>query len=131
MMESRVEGAGRRGQDGSQTLARGLTALITVIESETGLTVQDVAKRLSVHRSICYRLLQTFVEFGFLTRSAQGLYRPGARLVTLSDAFLPHLLDLARPIMRELAESTAATVARIDRGCGILKATSRMVTWDQ
>ncbi|CAI7976786.1 MULTISPECIES: IclR family transcriptional regulator [unclassified Parafrankia] len=100
-----------KAQPGSQTLARGLRALIAVTESGTGLTTQEVAERLSIHRSIAYRLLQTFVDFRFLTRADNGVYRPGARLVSLSDAYLPGLRELALPSMRRLAERLGSTIA--------------------
>lgn len=100
-----------QGQPGSQTLARGLRALIAVTESGTGLTTQEVAERLSIHRSIAYRLLQTFVDFRFLARADNGVYRPGARLMSLSDAVLPGLREIALPAMRRLAEKLGSTVA--------------------
>lgn len=98
-------------QPGSQTLARGLTALVAVTESPDGLTTQEVAERLSVHRSIAYRLLQTFVDFNLLTRAEDGVYRPGARLAALADAFLPGLREIALPAMRRVAEELGSTVA--------------------
>ncbi len=42
---------------GSQTLARGLNALQLVAEAPSGLTVQQVADGVGVHRTIAYRLL--------------------------------------------------------------------------
>jgi Transcriptional regulator len=98
-------------QPGSQTLARGLTALVAVAESPNGLTTQEVAELLSVHRSIAYRLLQTFVDFGFLTRNGDGVYRLGARLAALSDAFLPGLRETVIPPMRRIADELSSTIA--------------------
>ena len=48
---------------GSQTLARGLSALQMVADSPSGLTVQQLADRVGVHRTIAYRLLSTLAEF--------------------------------------------------------------------
>src|ERR1700759_4556804 len=45
------------GAPGSQTLARGLAALQLVAASRNGLTVQQVADDIGVHRMIAYRLL--------------------------------------------------------------------------
>ncbi|WP_457967036.1 helix-turn-helix domain-containing protein [Arthrobacter sp. D1-29] len=100
-----------RVQPGSQTLARGLTALIAITDSRSGMTIQEVADQLSVHRSIAYRLLQTFVDFGFISRSDDSVYRPGARLASLATSYYPSLRELALPIMRQLAEELGSTIA--------------------
>ncbi|UMG91301.1 helix-turn-helix domain-containing protein [Nocardioides sp. TF02-7] len=99
------------GQPGTQTLARGLRALVAVAESPAGMTVQDVARTLDVHRSIAYRALQTLADHGFVRPGADGLYRAGARLAALSQAYLPELRMQALPVMRELADGIGATVA--------------------
>src|SRR5262245_41129016 len=51
--------AAPNGAPGSQTLARGLAALQLVATSRSGLTVQQVADSIGVHRTIAYRLLTT------------------------------------------------------------------------
>ena len=48
---------------GSQTLARGLNALQLVADAPSGLTVQQVANGVGVHRTIAYRLLATLSQF--------------------------------------------------------------------
>ncbi|WP_148262377.1 IclR family transcriptional regulator [Hoyosella subflava] len=98
-------------QGGSQTLARGLSALMAVVESADGMTVQDIAKLLDVHRSIAYRVVQTLVEFDLVTQSPDKVYRPGARLAALSESYLPTLRAIAIPAMRELAERVGCTVS--------------------
>jgi DNA-binding IclR family transcriptional regulator len=77
--------ATERAQVSSQTLARGLRALLAVVESADGLTVRELAVDLEVHRTIAYRILQTLAAFGFVTGGSDGIYRPGARLATLPD----------------------------------------------
>lgn len=98
-------------RDGNQTLARGLGVLLAITDSREGLTVQQVAEQLGAHRSIAYRLLQTLVDFGFITRNREGVYTPGARLATLSEAYLPTLRDISRPVMRALADRLQSTVS--------------------
>lgn len=95
---------------GSQTFARGLRAFLTVVESDKGATVQSIAEQLGVHRSIAYRLLQTLLDFGLVSRGTGGVYLPGPRLATLSKAYLPILRDAALPIMQELADDVASTI---------------------
>ncbi|MBO2453171.1 helix-turn-helix domain-containing protein [Actinomadura barringtoniae] len=100
-----------RTQAGSQTLARGLHALLAVVESNGGMTVQELAGELDVHRSIAYRILQTLVNFGFVTQGDDGAYHPGALLATLADTYLPALRAAALPVMREAADELGCTIS--------------------
>jgi len=95
---------------GTQTVARGLMALLAVIDSGDGMTVQELAAELGVHRTIAYRLLQTLVAFRFVMQGKDGVYRPGSRLATLADAYLPALREAALPAMREVADEIGCTV---------------------
>lgn len=98
-------------RDGNQTLARGLRVLLAVAEARHGLTVQQVADELGVHRSIAYRLLQTLSDFGLATRGSTGAYLPGARLATLADSYLPVLRDVTGPVMRTLADRLQSSIS--------------------
>ncbi|MWA07366.1 helix-turn-helix domain-containing protein [Actinomadura sp. LD22] len=98
-------------RDGNQTLARGLKALLAVVDSKDGLSVQEVGELLGVHRSIAYRMLQTLVDFGLAARRSNGVYIPGARLATLAQAYQPELRDVSGPVMRELADRLQTTVS--------------------
>jgi DNA-binding IclR family transcriptional regulator len=114
-MLSRVQEWGPEGstrvRDGNQTLARGLKVFLAIVDSEHGLSVQQVGELLGVHRSIAYRLLQTLVDFGLVARARDGVYMPGARLATLSEAYLPTLRDVAGPVMRALADQLQSTIS--------------------
>ena len=101
----------RAPQSGTQTLARGLNALLAVVESSTGLTVQELARVLDVHRSIAYRILQTLADYGFVHAGRDGRYHAGARLAALSHSYLPGLRASAQPVMQELADRMGASVA--------------------
>ncbi|SEP05590.1 IclR family transcriptional regulator [Trujillonella endophytica] len=101
----------RSPQSGTQTLARGLNALLAVVESPTGMTVQDLARTLDVHRSIAYRILQTLADYGFVHAGRDGRYHAGARLAALSHSYLPGLRSAALPVMQELADRVGASVA--------------------
>jgi DNA-binding IclR family transcriptional regulator len=98
-------------RDGNQTLARGLHVLLAVADSKQGMTVQQVADLLGVHRSIAYRLLQTLSDFGLVAKGSDGAYIAGARLATLADAYQPTLRDVAAPIMRALADRLQSTIS--------------------
>src|SRR5262249_39627282 len=103
--------AGAGAQAGSQTLARGLTALMTIVESPDGMSGQDLADRLAVHRTIAYRLLQTLTSFGLVAHGPDGLDPPGARLAMLADSYLPGLREASLPIMKEVADELGCTVS--------------------
>lgn len=96
---------------GSQTLARGLRTLLTVVDTADGVTVKELAEELDVHRTVAYRILQTLLSFGFVSHGSDGSYRPGPRLATLADAYLPALREAALPVMREMADQIGCTVS--------------------
>ena len=89
---------------GSQTLARGLTALQLVADAPAGLTVQQVADGVGVHRTIAYRLLATLTQFRFVAKGQDGRYRPAAGLAVLGASFDRNVRQLSVPILRALAE---------------------------
>ncbi|HET9876123.1 MAG TPA: helix-turn-helix domain-containing protein [Mycobacterium sp.] len=103
--------AGARGAPGSQTLARGLAALQAVADAPEGLTVQQVADRVGVHRTITYRLLNTLAGFRFVARGEDGRYRSGAALAVLGASFDNNVRQLSLPTLRTLADELGTTVS--------------------
>src|SRR5690606_31006282 len=89
---------------------RGLRVFLAIVDSEHGLTVQQVGELLGVHRSIAYRLLRTLGDFGLVTRRRDGAYIPGPRLATLADSYLPALREVAAPVMRNVADRLQSTI---------------------
>ncbi|OJZ72247.1 IclR family transcriptional regulator [Mycobacterium paraffinicum] len=96
---------------GSQTLARGLTALQTVADSPGGLTVQQLADQVGVHRTIAYRLLTTLAEFRLVAKGEDGRYRPAAGLAVLGAAFDRNVRQVSLPTLRTLADELGTTVS--------------------
>lgn len=96
---------------GSQTLARGLSALQLVAAAPGGLTVQQVADKAGVHRTVAYRLLATLVEFRLVARGDDGRYRPAAGLAVLGASFDRNLRQLTVPTLRALADDLGACVS--------------------
>lgn len=95
---------------GSQTLARGLTALRLITEAPNGLTIQEVAERLGIHRTVASRLLATLLQFNLIARY-DGRFWPGAGLAVLGASFDNSLRDVSVPVLRRLAERTHATAS--------------------
>jgi DNA-binding IclR family transcriptional regulator len=96
---------------GSQTLARGLNALQLVADAPSGLTVQQVADGIGVHRTIAYRLLGTLSQFRFVAKGEDGRYRPAAGLAILGASFDRNVRQLSLPTLRTLADDLGTTVS--------------------
>jgi DNA-binding IclR family transcriptional regulator len=96
---------------GSQTLARGLTVLQVVATSRRGLTVQEVADHIGVHRTIAYRLLSTLAQFRLVAKGEDGRYRSAAGLAVLGASFDNNVRQLSLPTLRSLADELSTTVS--------------------
>lgn len=96
---------------GSQTLARGLTALQIVADSPGGLTVQQLADQVGVHRTIAYRLLTTLAQFHLVAKGEDGRYRPAAGLAVLGASFDRNVRQVSLPTLRALADELGTTVS--------------------
>lgn len=94
---------------GSQTLARGLHALALIGESNTPLTVPEIAEQLGVHRSMAYRLVRTLEDFGFVERNRAGRLEIGVRMATLTRSIARDLQTAASPELVTLANSLGMT----------------------
>src|SRR6478735_5077405 len=71
---------------GSQTLDRGIRALVMVAASSGGLSVEEVADRLEVHRTIEHRLLATLAEHHLISRGQDNRFRDGGEVVAIAVA---------------------------------------------
>lgn len=94
---------------GAQTLARGLSALEMVATAENGMTVQEVAERLGVHRTIASRMLGALAARRLIARDAGGRYRVGSGLIALARLYEPTLKAAAASVLRHLADKVGAT----------------------
>lgn len=106
-------GAGHtsRTAQGTQTLARGLTALQLIAETPAGLTVQEIADNVGVHRTVAYRLLTTLVQFRLVARNDDGRYRAAAGLAAIGASFDRGLRETSLPTLRRLADKLRTTVS--------------------
>src|SRR3954467_3014566 len=104
-------GPGGNGAPGSQTLARGLSALQLVAGAPNGLTAQQVADDIGVHRTIAYRLLSTLAQYRFVVKGEDGRYRSAAALAVLGASFDNNVRQLSVPTLRGLADELGTTVS--------------------
>ena len=96
---------------GAQTLARGLTALQLVAAAPSGLTAQQLADQVGVHRTIAYRLLSTLAQFRLISKGEDGRYRAAAGLAVLGASFDRNIRQLSLPTLRALADEVGTTVS--------------------
>jgi DNA-binding IclR family transcriptional regulator len=102
--------AGPEAPAGAQTLARGLAALEMIAAAENGMTVQEMAERLGVHRTIASRLLCALAGHRLIARDAGGgRYRVGSGVIALARQYEPVLKTAASGVLRHLADKVGAT----------------------
>jgi DNA-binding IclR family transcriptional regulator len=92
-------------------VSRALALLEELRDSEHGVGVNELARRIGVNASTASRLLATLEAAGMVQRTGHGPYRLGLALVTLADRVLSRLdlQPLARPLLLELMERTGET----------------------
>jgi DNA-binding IclR family transcriptional regulator len=93
------------------SVARALSLLEELRDSEQGLGVNELARRIDVNPSTVSRLLATLESYGLIQREENGPVRLGLGLVTLADRVLSRLdlQALARPVLLELMAQTSET----------------------
>lgn len=96
-------------ESGSQTLARGLSALALIAEEDAPLSVAELARRLGIHRSMAYRLVKTLEQHGFVERLSTGELELGARLASLARGVAKNLQSAAAPELAVLADDLRMT----------------------
>src|ERR1700750_3508783 len=82
-----------------------------VAASPTGMTVQQLADQVGVHRTIAYRLLSTLAQFRMVAKGEDGRYRSAAALALLGASFDNNVRQLSVPTLRGLADELGTTVS--------------------
>lgn len=93
----------------SQTLSRGIRILEALADAREPLTIDEVARRLELHRSITYRLIRTLEDHGLLTRESDGRFALGARLAALAMGAVPDLQAASLPELNASADELGMT----------------------
>lgn len=100
-------------KDQVSALARGLQLLDAFGSAERFLSVQDLVERSSLPKATVSRLAHTLAANGYLEYSEdKGQFYLGARVISLGFSTLGALRvrQVARPLMRDLADSCSASV---------------------
>ncbi|MDV7271615.1 IclR family transcriptional regulator [Thioclava sp. A2] len=94
-------------------LDKGLDILELLAASSVALTQAEIAKGLNRGPNEIYRMLDTLVRRGYVTRSPEGdRFLLSLRLLVLADMHPPRrrLLDTAEPLMRLFAEKAEQSI---------------------
>ncbi len=93
----------------SQTLSRGIRVLEVLADAREPLAIDEIARRLEVHRSVAYRLLRTLEDHGLVSRDANGRILLGARMAALAAGVAHDLQAEALPELTDVANELGMT----------------------
>lgn len=93
----------------SQTLDRGIRLLEALSDARTALTIDELATRVHLHRSVAYRLLRTLEDHGLVSRDATGAVRLGMGLAALAAGVSADLQSAALPELTAAANDLGMT----------------------
>jgi DNA-binding IclR family transcriptional regulator len=99
----------QNGAPASQTLSRGIRVLEVLADAREPLSIDEIAHRLEVHRSVAYRLLRTLEDHGLVTRDSLGRIRLGARMAALAAGVAHDLQAEALPELTAVANEMGMT----------------------
>lgn len=97
---------------GTQAVDRALGLLTQVMESATALTFSELLESSGLAKSTLSRLLSSLEAAALISRTPQGLVRPGSGLIRFAYAHAPNdeLLEFAQPAMQALNDATGETI---------------------
>lgn len=98
-----------QGAPASQTLSRGIRILETLADAREPLTIDEVAERLGLHRSVAYRLVRTLEQHGLVVRDRSGRLTLGPRMAALAAGVAHDLQAEALPELTAVAGDLGMT----------------------
>lgn len=93
----------------SQTLSRGIRILEILADARSPLSIDEIALRLAVHRSVAYRLVRTLEDHGLVVRDSAGHIQLGARMAALAAGVAHDLQAEALPELTAVANELGMT----------------------
>lgn len=97
---------------GIQSIERAFAILEEVARHREGISLADLSKRLGLHSSTAFHLVQTMVRLGYVRQMVESRrYRIGRPFFALASACLDEieLASLATPVLRALSEGSGET----------------------
>lgn len=101
-----------RERGGIQSIERAFAILEEIARSRDGVTLAELSKRLGLHTSTVFHLVQTMVARGYVRQMREGRrYRIGRPLFALAAAARDEveLISLATPVLETLSAVTGET----------------------
>ncbi|MGH7120580.1 MAG: IclR family transcriptional regulator [Acetobacteraceae bacterium] len=101
-----------RERGGIQSLERGFAILEEIARNRDGITLGELSKRLGLHTSTTFHLVQTLVTLGYAHQeAATRRYRIGRGLFALAAGSRDEvaLIEMATPVLAELSAASAET----------------------
>lgn len=107
--EQPVESASK---GGVTALERGIRVLEAVVEYGAEASLAEITARVKLPKTTVHRLLQTFVERGYVEARGDGRYRGGPRVLAVAGMIVETVgySRLIEPILRELQNHTDETI---------------------
>lgn len=99
--------------DGRYESLRKAFEVLELLAARSPQGVTEIAAALGIQKSGASRLLKALSGWGYVARDVQrGQYRSGPRVLSLAEHFVQddHLLRIAQPVMRQLAQATRASI---------------------
>jgi IclR family acetate operon transcriptional repressor len=95
-----------------QSLARALALLRAIAGQSGGVSLTDLAGRVGLAPSTTHRLLMTLKRNGMVHDDGQGRWLIGVEAFVIGSAFVRdrNLVEIARPVMRQLMREAEETV---------------------
>ena len=105
---------GVKRMNGAQVLGRALDILFALGDSDSTLSVSEIAAKVSIPESTAYRLLQQLEYHGIVERKGKGQIGLGLRILDLArnlhQQIDNQLFIASREVMEELSAATEETV---------------------
>ncbi|PMQ00854.1 MAG: IclR family transcriptional regulator [Dictyoglomus sp. NZ13-RE01] len=97
---------------GIGSAAQTLEILEILILAGRELSLKEIAQKTNLHISTVHRYLSTLIDKGYVRKLPSGNYKPGFRILELSNYVLQSLdiREIAHPFLVELMNNTKQTV---------------------
>jgi IclR family acetate operon transcriptional repressor len=97
---------------GTQAVDRAAVLLVEILGSDQTMTFTDLQRRTGLAKSTLSRLLSSLERHELVTRSDDGVLRPGAVLTRFAHSGRPYdeLILLADPALKALSDATGETI---------------------
>lgn len=95
-------------ENGSNAVGRALSMLELIAASNQGLSNSDLSRRLNIPKSSASYILRVLEKRDYLQRDANGKYRLGLKLMSLTGGAMTHLdvREVAKPILEDFLKKS-------------------------